>query len=509
MSEKMNKATWRITSTLFCSIIAVMINYIITFTLTPYITKHIGIDAYGFVSLAKTLANYGIVITSCLNAYAARYVTLAYHEGDLKKSNNYFSSIVLANVGLLIAVVFFEIFFIWKLQVFIRIPKQLLLDVKLLFFLDIFNNMCMALVNTFTVSAYIRNRLDRVEKVKAIAYIVEALILILLFGSFSARVFYVGVALLSSTIVLGVLNFNMKRQLTPDLRVNINDFSWEAVKNLLLSGMWNSLNSIGNMLNSGVDLWVTNLKLSALSMGQLSIVKTISVIYSTLMSILSRPFQPYLLKKFSAQEQDDLVSIFKFQIKFSSYVSNMMVTGLLTFGAVYYELWTPNQDIDLLYGITVVTVIGFLFEGMVQPLFYIYTLTLKNKIPCFVTIASGFLNVLGMYVLLTFTNTGLYAVVGTTTVLGFFTYFIFTPIYSAKCLHLRWYVFYPSIFRVTMSAILIFILVMGISRFYMPHSWLTLVVVALIACVIGIPIHAVCVFNKNEIEIIFKRLRKK
>jgi hypothetical protein len=114
-----------------------------------------------------------------------------------------------------------------------------------------------------------------------------------------------------------------------------------------------------------------------------------------------------------------------------------------------------------------------------------------------------------MYILLTFTNLGLYAVVGTTTVLGFFTYFIFTPIYSAKCLHLKWYVFYPSIIRVLGSAILISITLKGISEIYMPHSWITLIVIALISCVVGVPIHAICVFSRKELKIILRRLIEK
>ena len=47
----------------------------------------------------------------------------------------------------------------------------------------------------------------------------------------------------------------------------------EAVKKLVLSGIWNSINSVGNLLNSGLDLWISNLMLSALEMGNLSIVK--------------------------------------------------------------------------------------------------------------------------------------------------------------------------------------------------------------------------------------------
>lgn len=43
-----------------------------------------------------------------------------------------------------------------------------------------------------------------------------------------------------------------------------------------------------------------------------------------------------------------------------------------------------------------------------RPIYYVYTLTLKNKLPCWITIAGGFLNVVSMYVLLKYTQMGVY-----------------------------------------------------------------------------------------------------
>ena len=71
-------------------------------------------------------------------------------------------------------------------------------------------------------------------------------------------------------------------------------------------------------------------------------------------------------------------------------------------------------------------------------MFYTYTLSLKNTAACIVTVISGALNVISMFVLLTYTELDLYAVVGTTTVLGFVTFLIFTPLYSAWCIVKSW-----------------------------------------------------------------------
>lgn len=54
-----------------------------------------------------------------------------------------------------------------------------------------------------------------------------------------------------------------------------------------------------------------------------------------------------------------------------------------------------------------------------QPIYYVNTLTVKNKIPCFITIIGGLLNVVGMFILIKYTNLGVYAVPITTAVIMF------------------------------------------------------------------------------------------
>ena len=143
-----------------------------------------------------------------------------------------------------------------------------------------------------------------------------------------------------------------------------------------------------------------------------------------------------------------------------------------------------------------------------QPLFYTYTLTLKNRIPCYVTIGSGILNVIGMYVLLKYTNLGLYAVVGTTTVLGFITFMIFTPIYSAHCLGLKWNVFYPGIFRVLSAAVVITLVLKTLFMNFMPSTWIGLIVSALCSCIIGVPIFMFIVLDKENRNLVINKLKK-
>ena len=73
--------------------IAFIVNYGINLVLTPYITDNVGTEAYGFVSLAKQFAQYATIVTTALNSFASRYVTIAYHKDNKKEANVYLPDI--------------------------------------------------------------------------------------------------------------------------------------------------------------------------------------------------------------------------------------------------------------------------------------------------------------------------------------------------------------------------------------------------------------------------------
>ena len=61
----MNKK--KIILTIVISGIAFGVNYLINLVLGSYVSSRIGTDAYGFVSLASTMASFALIATSALN----------------------------------------------------------------------------------------------------------------------------------------------------------------------------------------------------------------------------------------------------------------------------------------------------------------------------------------------------------------------------------------------------------------------------------------------------------
>ena len=49
---------------------------------------------------------------------------------------------------------------------------------------------------------------------------------------------------------------------------------------LLTNGLWNSINQLGNTLNSGLDLLFSNAMLTDIQTGQIAVSKSIGTIFS-------------------------------------------------------------------------------------------------------------------------------------------------------------------------------------------------------------------------------------
>lgn len=486
--------------TVICSFLTVGVNYAISFFLTSYISENIGTEAYGFVSLAKTISNYIMIITVALNSFAARYISIEYHKKNIGKANEYFNTVYIAGLVMTLGIFIASMAVILHLELFLKIPDALLADVKRLFMLDTLNVLILACSTAFMAATTIKNRLELGNIIKMLSYILEAIFLLIAYRYFPPRVYYVGIGLVISAVIILILNVELSRKLIPELKLGRGSFSKQALKDLMGAGIWNSINSLGNTLNTGLDLLISNMLLSTLATGQLAIVKTISTIFSTLFQLVAMAFQPTQLRYYANGDKESLVYSFKLGIKINGAISNIAFAGFAVFGAVYYKLWTPSQDIRMLQTLSLVTILGNVIEGAVYPLYYGYNLTVKNKIPCMVTIMSGISNVAGMYVLIKYANIGIYAVVLTTTVLTWLVNFVFNPMYMSHCIGIKETTFYPILLRHCVSSATLFGIFWGVSQFFYPKSWLELIWVAIVCTAIGIPVHLLIMLEKKDIK---------
>ena len=432
---------------MFWAIIATALNYGISFLMTPFITESIGIDAYGFVGLANNFVSYIDIIAIAINSFAARYIAIAYHNDDIEKTNSFFNSVIFANVILVLLVNIPGSFIIYKLEHLLTIPSELTVDVKILFFLVVVNYSINILGTCFSSIAFIKNRLDITYKNRGVSSLIYALILLFIIFTTKMHVYYLALANLFAAVFLFISNFYYSRKLIPEITINIKLFSPKSIRTVVSSGFWNSINSLGNTLNSGLDLLVTNQFLSSVAMGQVSVSKQFATFINAFASLAVNAFQPKQLECYAKNQKEKLISCLCISMKCIGIIGNTIFVVFLLVGKSFLTLWIPSQDINYIYSLCIIVMIGDVIVFGVKPLYYVFTLTDKLKSVCWITILMGTFNVLSMLFLLRNTQLGAYAVVITTMILNIFFQFGCTPYLAAKYLSINSSFFYKAVLK--------------------------------------------------------------
>lgn len=494
---------------LLTSIVVFVVHLGISFFVTPYVTEKLGAEAYGFASLAGNFVNYATLLTIALNSMSSRFISIAIHKGKEKEADEYFSSVFWSNVLIIAVLIIPSIFLIAKLENFINIPSNIVYDVKVLFFLIFMNFFVGILSSTYQVATFATNKLHIQSLNSLVGNMIKVAILLTAFIFFAPHVFYIGVASLVTTLYIFLINIYYKKKLLPNLKNNLHFCSFKKIKEITLAGIWNTVTKLSQILTDGLDLIICNIFIDTLAMGQLAIAKTLGSTLGTLIGTVSAVFQPEFIISYAKEKGEELIKKLRASMKITAIFANIPFCFLIVFGRAFYSLWMPNQDVDLLYILTLLTVQGVIVSGIINPMYSIYTVTNKIKTDALCRIVLGFMSLILVFILLKFTNLGIYAVAGVSTFLGTIFNFFFVPTYVArKCLNVKWNTFYPTIFRYMFTvAIMVLIFYFG-SLFIEINSWYTMFATIFSAGIIGLVINFVLLFNKEEQVDFLKTINK-
>jgi len=486
---------------------AFLVNTLINFFLSSYIVNTVNEEAYGFTQLANTIINYFTVITLAINSMASRFISVEYHKNNLDEAKKYYSATFWANLILIAIVVPVLIFLIFNLEKFIQISPELVVDVKMLFaFLA--GNLLLGLITTnLSVSYYIKNKLYIQSIINTISYIIKAVLLYLVYTKFSPYIAFVGLVTLISTMFIQCCNLRYKNKLIPDIKIGKYEFS--KIKTLFFSGIWNSISRLGSILSEGLDLLITNLFLDASTMGILAIVKIIPNIIGTVLNNLVTVFMPTMVKVYAKDSKEKFKKTIKSSMRIVGIFLNIPIICLIVIGDNLFSLWFPTQDSNLIFVLSIISILHWIIIGPVSIINNVFTVINKIKVNSLLICITGAANVLIVYILLKITNLGIYAVVGTSCILSILRNLCYTLPFGAKLLGFKWNAFFPEILKSIFSTIINIMIGYIIKIFIIPNSWLELLVICIIIGIISLVINFVICFNKEEKQEFLVKINKK
>jgi len=481
------------------SVITFGLNMFISFFITPYITNHFGSDIYGYVKLANDFANYASLFSIALNSMASRFIMLERTRGNQAAASEYFSSIGIANLILAGIFIIPSALCVFFLDTLFEIPALMVFEVKLTFALTFINFIFQLFFSIFSNCYYITNTLYIRSLRLSQASILNVVLVLSLFFLFTPRISYVAIGTLTATVFTAGINFYYSRKLTPDLKFRLSNFRGAKVKEILSSGIWNSITQLSQVLTSGLDLLVTNVFLGPVMMGYMSVAKSVPNVVISFNSTIGNVFCPNLMRLYAEGDKEGLKNAAKSAMRFMCLFVSIPNAIIFTMGADFYRLWVPTQPAEMINILSIMTIINSCISGPMQPLYQIFTITNKVKENSIVMIIYGFASILCVYIALQLTNWGVYAVCGISLFGSLFVALGYHLPYTAKYIGLPKTAFVPEILKSILSFAVVVLVGFGVN-FVMDLSsgWIMWFAGAIITAIVGFAINFMIVLSSAE-----------
>lgn len=493
------------TINLVANIVSFAINVLINFFLSPYIVRTLGREAYGFIPLMNNLLSTSQIVTIAINSMGARFITIKYHQKDYEGANKYFTSLFYANgfigaIILLIAAVFLA--FIEKT---LDVPKNLVFDVVTSFSILSLAFVLGLVFNVFSTATYVKNRLDMSAKRDIIYQLLRGLIILGLFMLFKPTIIYVAVATMVVTLYTIITNIRYTKILLPQFKLRKKDLSFSALKELISSGVWNSIGRMSYTLMNDLDLLISNLFISASAMGILSISKTIPASINSLVSAVVAVFLPTITIQYAKKDIDTLIKEMMKAISIIGIVISPILAFLIGYGEDFYALWQPTENASQLQLLSVFAIMPLYFTLGMKSVGNVFSVTNKLKWHTIVTFLCGLVNIIIVLILLNTTNLGIIAIAMVSSLCQMVKDLTFIPIYASKCLKVKCWIFYKQIIIEFLLVLLSVLISITFNHYFSADSWSKLILYGIISTCIIFSLNGLILFGKkNTLQMLAK-----
>lgn len=481
-------------------IISFAVNVLIGFFLTPYIVENVQ-SGNGFITLSSNFISYATLITTALNSMAGRFIAISYFREEKENVLKYYSSVFFANIFLCLIFTLPVILLIIFLPQLINVPTELLSDVRTLFLL-VFSHFFIDLIfSTFVNAGYVLNRLDMVAMRKTEATVLKGVLTFAIFFLFAPHLWYVGLVQVLCSTYNAFRNYKIYKKLMPEVKLSRKYFDFQKIKELISSGIWNTISSVGSVLINGLDVLIVNVAISAVAMDIVSVAKYIPIYIQSLIVTLANVFAPKQTKLFADNDFDGMKKTLLSSSRFTAFLTCIPVAFMIVYGKQFFTLWVPSKDAQTLWILATVAVAVYPIQLVASTFNAVITSANKVKLNSLVTIAFSVVSLLTMFILLQFTESEVVKmsiIVGTSMVFLALQSLVFTVPYCAKIIQCKargfYWVFVQSILCVVLTCGVGFL----ISQAFLANTWIKLIISGGVVCVVGAFIGVFVILGKEE-----------
>ena len=508
--EKARTRNKQLVINIVAQVLAFAVNIGIGFFLTPYIIKTVGSTAYGFVGLANNFVSYVQILTTALNSMAGRFIAISYYKNEMEDVKKYYTSVLFANVFVSLVLSVPLTLILCFLNRIVNVPTEILTDVTVLWAL-LFGTMLISIVGSiYNNAAYVKNRLELVSLRTIESNIIKALLLVGTFTLLFPKVWYVGLASFICAIYVIIVNMYYTRKLLPFVEIKRKYFDFAKVKELVASGVWNSVSQLGNVLSTGLDLLITNLFVGAAPMGVVSISKTLPTYIQSLFITVSSVFAPQLTISYAQDDKEDVKKQLATSMKIMGLFASIPIAVIVAYGTDFYRLWTPSQDAKVLMLLTCAAVVEYPISLLIYPLQNVFSTTNKVKVLSTTTIGCALASCVTVLVLVTNVNSDflkMMIVVGTSCFYNIIKNLFFIPRQCARILNIKARFFYVVLAKSVLSTIVLSMISLVLKYVFVAETWVRLIIVVCVIAVLGLTLNLIFLLDKEDRVALFNKIK--
>lgn len=452
---------------------AVMIWYV------PFLVRHLGMAAYGMVSLSNTLVMFTAILSGSLAVSLNRFLAIDLNRGDYPAANRTFNTafalcVVAAAVVLLVAGVVTPV-----LPRLFRLPKGLEGDTQLLFIGVVVTTLTAMFSGNFSVSSRIAHRFDLYNLVRGFALFVRVGAVVALFSLWQPRLKAVAAGLVVAALVGLVGDVIVCRRLTPQLRLDRRDIDSSHVRGLIGLSGWSALNFGGAILISEISLVLVNTMLGADMTGRYGSLLLFPTLIETMTDTVANVLSPAIMAAYALGDSAGVQRLALRSVKLLGLGLALPVGLLCGLGGPLLSLWLGREYAHL-DTLLLLLVAPHAVNLAIRPLLYIVTAYNRVKVQALLTVGSGLLNVALALVLTGWAGWGAAGVAAATAVAWTLKNVGCLSGYAAGLMGLRWWTFLVPLLGGASCTLVIALAGRALLLLWWPGSWLALGVVAAI-----------------------------
>ena len=485
----------------------------VSFFLSSYLVATLGEAANGFTQLANNFVSYASLVTLAFNSMGSRFISAAYHRGRVGDSVAYYSTLIVCNA--ILCLVFLPVAWavVGNLGSIVDMGDADPFDVGLLFAFVFANFGVNMFVSLFCSAMFVANKVYIQNAINLVRNVLNAALLVFVFGFFEARVSYVSLVALVLTLVCAPVCYAVKRKVVPELRFSLRAFSGRSVRELTSSGIWNTVNQCGNIMTTGLDLLFANLFVGASPMGVLSVAKTVPAAISTLAATINSNLEPELVIVYAKEGVEGLWRRLKLDMRLSNLIVAAPIGVFCALAPEFYELWMPSLDSMELTVLSVLTISNFIPWAGPQVTYNVFTVTNRLRVNSITFMVGAVLNVALVLLALNFTDLGVYAIAGMSAGISIVRNLVVIAPYASRLLGKPWWTVYcemaVSLLSVTVSVATSFV----IGAVVPTENWTALALAITLSCFISWVLIFFATFSPEQrrsyVALVGAKLRRK